>query len=168
MKRRPDEVLRHVLVGKIDARLDQRQRLDQPAAPGIRPAAERAGKLPHRLRALRLGLGEHQIGEALDGGEIEPPVLERAPRELARLRGPQARQRPSASCTAATTALPPCRCSSAMSSPVSVFGPGNHSTSASSSSACVAGSRSRAQRGAARLRQLAAERFERGARARAR
>ena len=42
---------------------------------------------------------------------------------------------PSAASTAATTARPPCRCSSARSSAVSVFGPGNQSTSASSSSA---------------------------------
>ena len=147
MKRGRNQVVRHVLVGKIDARLDQRQRLDQPAPPGVRAAAERAGKLAHRLRALRLGLGEHEVAKPLDGGEIEPPVGKRAARELARLRGPEARQlaraRPS---TAATTARPPCRCSSAMSSAVSVFGPGNQSTSASSSSV----SPSRSRRSAAR------------------
>ena len=92
MKCGRNQVVRHILVGKIDARLDQRQRLDQPAPPGVRAAAERAGKLAHRLRALRLGLGEHEVAKPLDGGEIEPPVGKRAARELARLRGPEARQ----------------------------------------------------------------------------
>ncbi len=93
MKRRLDKVFRHVgLVGKVDPRLDQRQRSDQLLAPALRLPAEHAGELPHRLRALRLGLGRHEVREALDGGQVEPTVLERAPRELARLRGTKARQ----------------------------------------------------------------------------
>ena len=49
-------------------------------------------KLAHRLRALRLGLGEHEVGEAFDGGEIEPPVLKGAAGEFARLGRAEARQ----------------------------------------------------------------------------
>ena len=126
--------------------------------------AERAGKLAHRLRALRLGLGEHEVAKPLDGGEIEPPVGKRAARELARLRGPKARQLAEAASTAATTARPPCRCSSAMSSAVSVFGPGNQTTSASSMQRVAVAQP--AQRRAPRLGQLAAERGDRIARAR--
>jgi hypothetical protein len=166
MKRRAGQVLGHVgLVGKIDPRLDERERADQPLPPALRALAEQPLILPHRLRALRLGLGEHQVGEALDGGEIEPPVRKRAAGELARLRGAQARQPAERVEHAAITALPPCRCSSAMSSPVSVAGPGSQSTSASSSTVCVAGSRKRRSAARPRLGQLA-QRFERGARAR--
>ena len=89
-QRRPDQILRHIgLVGKIDPRLDQRQRLDQPRPPGLGAIAEQALELAIGLTALRLGLGADQIGETLDRGEIEPAVLERAARELARLRRPQ-------------------------------------------------------------------------------
>src|SRR6187401_2052474 len=87
-----NEIVRHVLVGKVDAGLDQCERFDQPGPPGVRTTAERSGELAHRLRALRLGLGEHQVGEPLDGGEIEPPIGERTERELASLRGPKAGQ----------------------------------------------------------------------------
>jgi hypothetical protein len=44
MKCGRNEVLGHVrLVGKVDPRLDQRQRRDQPLPPGLGAAAERAG-----------------------------------------------------------------------------------------------------------------------------
>ena len=43
-----------------------------------------------RLAPLRLGLGVDQVGQALDRGEVELAVLERAAGELARLRRPQA------------------------------------------------------------------------------
>ncbi len=51
---------------------------------------------------------------------------------------------PKASSTPATTAWPPCSCSSATSSPVSLCGAGNHSASASSIASPLAGSRTRA------------------------
>ena len=126
-------------------RLDQRQCLDQPRAPGLGAVAEQAVQLPKRLPALRLGLGADQVGQALDRGEVELAVLEGAAGELARLRqaaGPRAG--PSAASTAAITARPPCSCNSAMSSPVSLRGPGNQSASASSMASPVAGSRTRA------------------------
>ena len=145
-QRRRDQILRHIgLVGKIDPRLDQRQRLDQPLAPGLGLVAEQALHLAKRLAALRLRLRADQVGEAFDRGQVELAVLERAAGELAGLgraqpidsgRAPRAR--------AAITARPPCNCSSAMSSPVSLFGPGNHSASASSMISPRRGSRSRA------------------------
>ena len=49
--------------------------------------------------------------------------------------------RPIAASTPAITARPPCTCSSAMSSPVSLFGAGNHSTSPPSSTSPDCGSR---------------------------
>ena len=75
---------------------------------------------------------------------------------------------PSSCCTAAIIARPPCRCSSTMSSPVSVFGPGNHSTSASSSTAFVCRIAQPAQRRPARLGQFSAKRRDRIARRAAR
>ena len=94
-QRRPDQLLRHIgLVGEIDPRLDQRQRLDQPGPPRLGAVAEQAFELPVGLAPLRLGLGIDQIGQALDCREIEMPVLERAPGEFARLRHPQALDAP--------------------------------------------------------------------------
>ena len=61
--------------------------------------------------------------------------------------------RPSAAISAASTARLPCRCNSATSSPVALCGAGNHSTSPSSMSSPLAGSRSRtcrARRGGGR------------------
>ena len=65
-------------------------RLDQPLAPGFGLLAERALHLPERLPPLAFGLGVDQVGQALDGGQIELAVLKRAPGELARLGRPQA------------------------------------------------------------------------------
>src|SRR5262245_11254706 len=50
---------------------------------------------------------------------------------------------PSAASSAAITARPPCTCSSAMSSPVSLLGAGNHSARPSSMTSVLAGSRTR-------------------------
>ena len=50
-----DELLRDIaLVRKIDPGLDQRQRLDQPRAPGLGAVAQETAQLPERLAALRL------------------------------------------------------------------------------------------------------------------
>ena len=59
-------------------------------APAFVELPQRAFRLRQRLTPLRLGLGIDQIGEALDLGEIELAVLERAPRELAGLGEPHA------------------------------------------------------------------------------
>ena len=78
MKCGRNEVFGHVrFVRKVDPRLDQRQCRDQPLTPGLGTAAKRAGKLPHRLYALRLGLGKHEVGEALDRGQVELAVATR-------------------------------------------------------------------------------------------
>ncbi len=90
-QRRRQQIVRHIgLVGKIDAGLDQRQRLDQPLPPGFRAAAEQAFHLAERLPALPLRLRHHQVGETFHRGEIELAVLEGAAGELARFRHPQA------------------------------------------------------------------------------
>ena len=108
-----------------------------PRSAAARQVSARSPSRPlscaERLPALRLGLGADQVGQALDRGQIELAVLERAAGELARLRRPQAldprRARPaprrSPRGRRAIAARP-------MSSPVSLFGPGNHSASASS------------------------------------
>ena len=127
--------------------------------PGFGAAAERALQLPQRLPPLALRLRHDQVGEALDRGEVELAVLEGAAGEFAGLGGAQALELPSASSVAAMTARPPCSCSSAMSSPVSLCGPGNQSASAWSMASCVCGSRMRASaawRGAGSLPMSAA------------
>src|SRR5215470_12869688 len=48
-------------VGKIDARLDQRQRLDQPRPPRLGAPAQASGVLAVGLASLRLGLRVDQI-----------------------------------------------------------------------------------------------------------
>ena len=162
IQRRRHQILRHIgLVGKIDPRLDQRQRLDQPLAPGLGAIAEQALELAKRLAALRLGLGADQVGEAFDRGEVELAVLERAAGELAGLGRAQAlRCAPSAASTAAITARPPCNCSSAMSSPVSLFGAGKPQRQrlVDRSRRCR-GSRTRASARLARRGQVAGQRL---------
>ena len=74
-----------VLVGKIELRLDQRPGADEPLAPAVVELPERAVGLPQRLPALRLGLGEDEVGEPLDLGQVHALVGERAARELAGL-----------------------------------------------------------------------------------
>ena len=89
--RRRQQIFRHVpLVRKIDARFDQRQRLDQLLAPGVGLLAERAAHLTVGLPPLALCLGHDQVGKPLDGGEVELAVLEGAAGEFARLSRPQA------------------------------------------------------------------------------
>ena len=61
----------------------------QPVPPAVVKGAERAAELGKRLPPLRRGLRRNQIGEAFDGGQIEPAVGEGAPAELARFRRPQ-------------------------------------------------------------------------------
>ena len=90
-QRRCQQIVRHVgLVGKIDARVDQGERLNQPLPPRLGTVAEKSLELTQRLAALPFGFRHHQIGEALDGGEIELAVLEAAPGELAGLGRTQA------------------------------------------------------------------------------
>ena len=86
--RRRDQFGRHVtFVGEIDAGFDQRRGLDDLIAPVARAVAEQTVQLTQRLAALPVGVGMNQIVEAFGFGEIELAILERAPGELARLRG---------------------------------------------------------------------------------
>ena len=70
-------------------RFDQRERLDEPRAPGFRALAQKPLEVPERLPPLRLGLGIDEVREPLDRGQVEPSVLERAAGELAGFRRPQ-------------------------------------------------------------------------------
>ena len=83
--RRPQFRGHIAFIGKIDAGLDQRRRLDDALAPVACAIAEQALQLPQRLAALAIRVGVNEIVEALGLGEIELAVLERAARELARL-----------------------------------------------------------------------------------
>ena len=62
------------------------------AAATTRRGHRAAAQLPKRLPALRFGVGIDEVRERLDLGEIELAVLERAARELAGLRQPEAVQ----------------------------------------------------------------------------
>src|SRR6185437_5586784 len=75
---------------KVDRRLDQRQRLNQPLAPGLGRHAKGALHLPERLPPLALRFRCHQVGEAFHRGQIELAVLESSPGELAGLGRAQA------------------------------------------------------------------------------
>ncbi len=74
------------LFGEVNSGFDQRNRLDDPLAPGLRAGAQHAFEMLERLPALRFRLSRHQIGEAFDRGQIHAAVLERAAREFAGLR----------------------------------------------------------------------------------
>ena len=89
MKRGTEQIFRHIgLIGKIDPRLDQGQRLDQSSPPSLGAVADQAFKLTKGEAALRLGFGSNEIGQAFDRGEIEPAIFESAAGELAGLGGP--------------------------------------------------------------------------------
>ena len=104
MKGRTDQILRHIsLVGKVDPRLDQRQRFDDLPPPRLGPVPDQTLELPERLPPLGRRLRGNEVGQAFDFGQIEAPVLEGAPRELARLSKPAALDAPKASSTAAIT-----------------------------------------------------------------
>jgi hypothetical protein len=107
------------LVLEVEHRLELRRQRQQPLAPAstrrdsappAEPIAARAGSRS-RLRAGRRALGF---------GEVDAPVGEGAAGEFARLGAAQPGSAASAASTAATTARPPWRCSSARSSPVAV------------------------------------------------
>ncbi len=89
MNRGTDQILGHIgLVGKVDPRFDQRQRVDQALPPGFGAPASQALELPERLPALGRRLRRDEIGKPFDSREIEAAVLERAPSELTRLGQP--------------------------------------------------------------------------------
>ena len=81
------------LVGEVEAGLGERLRLHQLLAPQLVERPRPAFGLRDGLARLRLGLGGDEIGKALDLGEIDAPVLEGAPRELAGLGQPHASER---------------------------------------------------------------------------
>ena len=65
LQRRRYKILRHVgLIGKIDARFDECERLDQLCPPVFRPIPQCPRHLPECLPTLPFGLGHHQIGKA--------------------------------------------------------------------------------------------------------
>ena len=85
---------RHVvLIGEIDAGLDQRHGADEPPAPGLHLPAEMAEGVGEGEPALSLGLGGDEIGEALGLGEVHAPIDEGPPAELAALGRADAGQR---------------------------------------------------------------------------
>ena len=85
-ERRRDQLRRHIaLIGKIDAGLDQRLRVDDLLAPVARAIAEQTFQLTQRLAALAIGVGVNEIVEAFSFGEVELAVLEGAARKLAGL-----------------------------------------------------------------------------------
>ena len=73
------------LVGEVEGGFEKGERLDQPLSPPFDLAAERAVELALRLPALSLRLGVDQVGEALDGREVEAAVEKGAAGELAGL-----------------------------------------------------------------------------------
>ena len=78
--------VRHVLLGReVDLGLDPGQRSHQLRAPALVEPAELAIELAQRLARLCRGLGRDQIGQPFRGGEVDPPVQEGAPAELAGL-----------------------------------------------------------------------------------
>jgi hypothetical protein len=86
-----EQLVGHVFLGpEVDLRFEPGKRAEQRGAPTPIEPAQRSVELAQRLARLRAGLGIDQVGEAFHGGEIEAAVQERPPRELARLRGPQA------------------------------------------------------------------------------
>ena len=92
--RRPEQFSRDVaLVGKINAGFDQRRSLDDPRAPVARSVAKQPLQLSQGLPALPIRVGVNQIVETFGLRQIKLAVLERAPGELARLRGPHLFQR---------------------------------------------------------------------------
>ena len=84
------KILRHVsLIGKVDARLNERKRLDQLRPPVLGPVPQRPRHLPEGLAPLPLRLGHYQVGKAFHRSQIELAVFKGAAREFARLRGSQ-------------------------------------------------------------------------------
>lgn len=118
------------LVGEVDSRLDQGQSLDQPAAPSLSPVSQQSLQLPDCLFPLGFGVGIDEIGQTLDGRQIQLAVFEgpAVNSPASAIRVPSSFD--SALKVAATTARPPCNWSSATSSPVSLLGPSKNSTSA--------------------------------------
>ena len=84
-------ILRQFLFGKIDRCFRPGERSYQTRAPSLVQIRERALILLQRLSRLRRSLGIDEIGERFAARQIELAILDRAARELARLRGAQPR-----------------------------------------------------------------------------
>ena len=144
-QRGAEKVFRNVgLIGEVNPRLDEGERGDNLLTPRLGTIANQPLELTKRLPALRRGLGRNQIRQAFDGGEIEPAVVEGAAGEFAglgRAAAVDGRQCVKHGGNDAHDCR--CSCSSAMSSPVSLSGPGNQSASASSITSPLTGSRTR-------------------------
>src|SRR5262249_44676169 len=85
------EIGRQFILWKIERGLDAGQDLHQSITPALDHSPERALHLAQRLPALRLALRGDEIGEPLDLAQIEPTLIEGAPRKLSWLGKPQAR-----------------------------------------------------------------------------
>ena len=81
------------LVLEIERRLDLRRQPEQPFAPVLDLARQRAARNTQRGAALQLGLGRDQVGQAFDLQQVDLSVGEGAAGELARLGEAEARER---------------------------------------------------------------------------
>lgn len=102
------QLVRHLLLGgEVDLRLEPGKGAQQWLPPALVAAFQCPIQLAQRLLRLGPGLGRDQVRQALDRGQIEPPVEERPPGELAGLgrAQPWSADRPSS--TPASTAWPP-------------------------------------------------------------
>src|SRR3569623_1241372 len=90
-QRRRHQLRRNIaLGGEVDARFNQRHRLEDLLAPVLRAMAEQSLQLMQRLPPLPVGVGMNEIIETFGLGQIKLAVLERAARELAGLGWTQA------------------------------------------------------------------------------
>ena len=85
----PLDLRRQILIGKIDRRLEMRQKAQQARTPAAVERAKPPIELPQRLPPLRLGLGRDQIGDRFGLSQIQLAVEKSTTGELARLRKAQ-------------------------------------------------------------------------------
>ena len=108
IERGTEQIFRHIgLIRKIDPRLDQSERLDQPPPPSLGAVTDQTLELTKSEATLCRRFGGDKIGQTLDRREIEPAIF-----EARRVNSPaSAGRQPSiiarASSTPAITACPP-------------------------------------------------------------
>jgi hypothetical protein len=105
-----------ILIGKIEQRFQPGREQQHSLAPGIDLARQRTFGHGQRAAPLQFGFGAEQIGQPFRLVEIDPAMEKGAAGELARFRRAQTGQAAPRASTAAITARPPWRCSSALSS----------------------------------------------------
>ena len=82
---------RHILIGEVDGRFDQRSRPHHTLAPTRGTLTHGPGQNTKRLPPLRLGLGVDQIRQTFDLRQIEAAILKGAAGEFAGYGHPQTR-----------------------------------------------------------------------------